>query len=612
MRSNDDDKPGNPSITLSRRSLFGVTTAGLSLACVSPKTTTQPDAAPPPGPTPTPEPVAMAAEHHGMSPMLEDIVPIVEPAQLKDKAADGLEAASGGPPLVQIPEFVAKDGRLYVKFDIRETMVPVGYNEVSLRSYVYDHPSAIRGPFGPTIRMKPGATELTVDIQNSLPFEAPPPHPHDHNKPWAANTTNLHFHGFHGSPYEDDIFRHVEPSFGSRYSYSLAGHPGGTHWYHPHVHGTTAIQVASGMSGALIIEGDVEAFFSKKGFKIAEQVLVINQIAYDASLTPKRIPWSADRPVDAFNYITNFQINRFPSGTTVNGQINPTIGMKRNEVQRWRIINSGFAGALRFLIPRGFEAWLLAVDGINTRRLTKIDEKIGVAMGPGNRVDLLVRAPNQTMALPLRVANYHSLLEYHHLLPREGKDYVDNHLLNFLGPPSGVLATVASDGVVTERQPNPADLELPELPEQWKDVVVPSGATERRVEFNMPRNNGVTSFVINGEPFNGRDIPFVLPGGGSERWQLSNKVGMHPYHIHVNPFQVTHVGQYELTRPQWRDSILIPTVPAQGTPEPTCRPTATIVSRYDARYPGDFVLHCHILHHEDQGMMARVRVEPPK
>lgn len=138
--------------------------------------------------------------------------------------------------------------------------------------------------------------------------------------------------------------------------------------------------------------------------------------------------------------------------------------------------------------------------------------------------------------------------------------------------------------------------------EDGRDVVVPTGATERRAEFSMP-------FMINGKKFNGREIPYKLPGGGSERWQLSNKVGMHPFHIHVNPFQVTHVGQYQLTRPQWRDSIVIPTA-SPGAPEPVCKPTATIVSRYDPRYPGDFVMHCHILHHEDQGMMARVRVEP--
>ena len=150
----------------------------------------------------------------------------------------------------------------------------------------------------------------------------------------------------------------------------------------------------------------------------------------------------------------------------------------------------------------------------------------------------------------------------------------------------------------TRKQPAPGSLQLPKLPRQWDDVVVPHGSRPRRVTFSR-------GFKINGESFNGRKIDFKLPAGGSETWNLENEIGMHPFHIHVNPFQVTHVGRYPLATRQWRDTMIVPPGDAHGPP------TATVVSRYDPLYTGDFVLHCHILPHEDQGMMARVRVEPP-
>ena len=84
---------------------------------------------------------------------------------------------------------------------------------------------------------------------------------HTNNQLRLANTTNLHLHGLHVSPNgdADNIFRDAAPQTSLTYQYHIpADHPSGTYWYHPHFHGSSSLQLASGMRGALIVEDDDE------------------------------------------------------------------------------------------------------------------------------------------------------------------------------------------------------------------------------------------------------------------------------------------------------------------------------------------------------------------
>ena len=75
------------------------------------------------------------------------------------------------------------------------------------------------------------------------------------------NTTNLHTHGLHVSPKcnSDNVFVDIQPGCGFSFEFKIPkSHPAGTYWYHPHVHGSTAVQVSSGAEGALIIRGDFD------------------------------------------------------------------------------------------------------------------------------------------------------------------------------------------------------------------------------------------------------------------------------------------------------------------------------------------------------------------
>src|SRR5579863_1513277 len=121
---------------------------------------------------------------------------------------------------------------------------------------------------GPTLRLKPGDA-IQLDLQNRLPKESAEElewqyqdeakQAHIVTRPHSFNTTNLHYHGLHVSPSgnSDNVLLAIRPGEEEQYDVKIpTDHPAGTFWYHPHAHGSTAIQVGSGMAGAIIIEDD--------------------------------------------------------------------------------------------------------------------------------------------------------------------------------------------------------------------------------------------------------------------------------------------------------------------------------------------------------------------
>lgn len=127
---------------------------------------------------------------------------------------------------------------------------------------------------GPTLRLRPGDT-LQLRLVNQLPFETEEM-PHDINIPHGFNVTNLHTHGLHVSPKcsddgtvcSDNVLIEIPPGESQFYEITLPdNHPDGTYWFHPHKHGSVAVQFMGGMAGALIIEGDSDDFLSDQGIK---------------------------------------------------------------------------------------------------------------------------------------------------------------------------------------------------------------------------------------------------------------------------------------------------------------------------------------------------------
>ena len=144
---------------------------------------------------------------------------------------------------------------------------------------------------------------------------------------------------------------------------------------------------------------------------------------------------------------------------------------------------------------------------------------------------------------------------------------------------------------------------LPALGPELKDIPLSelvNPEKPRKTQFNIESDSGVTLFTINGREFAADTIHERLGLGQAEQWEITSKLSHHPYHIHINPFQVVKIGDETVDPPVWKDVVMV-----------NMTHKANIRTRY-TRFWGDFVLHCHILHHEDEGMMQRIRIRRPR
>ncbi|MGS0742826.1 multicopper oxidase domain-containing protein [Glaciimonas sp. GG7] len=156
---------------------------------------------------------------------------------------------------------------------------------------------------------------------------------------------------------------------------------------------------------------------------------------------------------------------------------------------------------------------------------------------------------------------------------------------------------------------------------------------KQTLTFNIDTTKEPLVYEVNGQPYDPSRIDRVLKLGGVDEWNLSSEFADHPFHIHVNPFQIVKIltpegvdisgddgvdpdkgdSQYVGMKGVWKDTLYVknttdpndPTNPKKGG-----KYTIIVRTRYE-RYIGDIVLHCHILDHEDQGMMQNNRIALP-
>jgi FtsP/CotA-like multicopper oxidase with cupredoxin domain len=456
-------------------------------------------------------------------------------------------------PLIEPAIRQSANGQLVTELNVRYAWRNVGGYKLHLRTY--------EGTIcGPTLRARPGDT-LRIRLVNALPPNRDA-QPADHNLPNRFNTTNLHVHGLHVSPdgIADNVMREMEP--GESYDIEIPipkTHTAGTYWYHPHRHGSANVQIASGMAGAIILEGD---FADVREIAAArERVLILGQLAFDAHGT-----------CESFDTVWPMQAARL---FTVNGQLRPTITMRPGEVQRWRIIHAGFHD----YTPIGLDGHVLheiACDGI---ALPAVRTQQSILVVPGQRTDVLVQA-GAPGTYALRSLAYNQ---------GEG----DNRIW--------VLANVVIAG---EPRPMRLPAALPASP--MKAIRTEELTATRRVTFSAkePATGGDDfrefRFLVDGRRFDHHRIDHRIPLGAVEEWEIVNEHHAdHPFHIHTNPFMVTRIDDVALADPLWRDTVNVP-----GGSRVTMR------TRFED-YTGRFVLHCHIFNHEEIGMMQQVEVYKP-
>lgn len=402
---------------------------------------------------------------------------------------------------------------------------------------------------GPTLRVRPG-DRLEVALVNGL-----------------GEPTNLHTHGLHVSPggVSDNVFRRVGPGETARYEFDLPhDHPRGTFWYHPHHHGMVADQVFGGLYGTLIVTGDGEPQVDR------ERVLVIS----DITLTGTGHVAQASR--------AQKMAGRQGELVLLNGQLQPRIDLGAGGLERWRVVNACVSRFLRLQLDEHTLGFL----GYDGQALTAPRQRDAVALAPGNRADLLVRA---------RGAGRFRL--------RTGA--VDRGGMGMMGGPSGVtsgatdLATVqvsggsalpsAAPGRSAGRFTRPPDL---------RDARVDR---HRATTFTMGMGSGMgmggMTFGFDAQAFDPSRIDQRLRLGTVEEWTIGNDTPMdHPFHLHVWPVQVIEAPDHDPTGPpDWRDVVVVPP-----------RGRVRVRLRIDD-FNGRTVYHCHILDHEDLGMMAVVQ-----
>ena len=473
-------------------------------------------------------------------------------------------------------EIRSRDGELHATLVVDYAHNQIGDDAVRLRSYNGDL-------VGPTLRAHPGDT-LYITIRNQLPAE--PGNGLEHNGHHGWNTTNLHTHGLHVSPSgnSDNVLLQIEPGESQEYEIEVPeDHPAGTFWYHAHKHGSVSSQVSSGMAGALIIEGGMDEVPEIAAAR--ERTMVLQQIPYwneGLSEGVIELPY-VDRMFGPGAW------DRLGRYTTVNGVQLPVIDMRPGEVQRWRLVNSGFREVLNLKLARaegtlGPEELTLheiAVDGLS---LGRVEAKPIIEIWPGNRSDVLVRAPE------IEAGEYYVV--------DERTEAADS--LNGLPEPRKYVARVVIGGALLPMSlPASAALSSFRLPS-----IDPSEITGTQTAvYGINFVGGALTFGIDGRAHDPANVR-VLRLGDVEEWTLtsSNNVGQvhHPFHIHVNPFEVVSMkdssGVERLEAPVWRDTIVV-----RGDW------TVKFRTRY-RRFTGRFVQHCHILDHEDMGMMELVEI----
>jgi FtsP/CotA-like multicopper oxidase with cupredoxin domain len=465
---------------------------------------------------------------------------------------------------------------------------------------------------GPTLRLKPGDT-LKIKLDNSLPADGKPASA-DVNEPHGFNITNFHSHGLHVSPSgnSDNVLIAVQPQTSFDVEIKVPeDHPTGTFWYHAHLHGSTALQVSSGMAGALIIEDESSptSLDSIPQIKAAvEKVFMLQQIGYDEHGMIEDYDCFGPGPKTSKGCNWSSSLRH----TSINGQFVPTIKMKEGEVQRWRFIHGGVRETIDLAISgNNDKPWLLyelAVDGLSLGYINAWDH---VELQPGYRSELLVKAPSlddgfssqeyllydrpSDASVGLRATDERREVLARLIVEPGSKD---------MPLPCNVFNQ--RDGCPTLAVTRPhKDIEADELNGIPQNVnfdigprICPPDPTMPCFPCNDTPGECKLRFMINNRPFDTRNIRKLSLGTASE-WTLGSSVANHPFHIHVNPFQYVRKNPLGKNEIIWRDTLLV----RQDVP-------VKIRSRYE-RYIGKFVIHCHILDHEDQGMMQIVEVEIP-
>jgi len=427
--------------------------------------------------------------------------------------------------------FQSQDGLLEADLEASEGWTQLAGNSANLFTYNGQVP-------GPRFEVRAGDT-VRIHFTNRL-----------------AESTNLHFHGLHVPPTgrADNVFLEVQRGESVDYEFSLpANHPPGMFWYHPHVHGAAARQVAHGLAGLFIVRGELDVI--PEVAIATEQFLVLKD-------------WAIGRSGGVIEPSTMERMTgREGSLITAGEDLNPKLRIPSGGMLRLRILNASASRFYRLKLENHPLA-VIATDGGPLAVPLILEEML---LSPGERADILVQGDRESGEYRLLNLPYN----------RGGAGMMG-------GPqrPSNadVLATMLYEGRTASKLDLPASLAtIDPLPK-------PDGPARTFVlsESGM-------RFLINGREFDHNRVDTTVRLDTVEDWEIINRGTMdHPFHLHTNAFQILDSkGEPERA---WKDVVLVP---------------AGRTRRFRVRFEdfaGKALYHCHILDHEDLGMMGVIEM----
>ncbi len=383
--------------------------------------------------------------------------------------------------------------------------------------------------------------------------------------------TNLHTHGLHVSPEgdSDNVFVMVDPGETHTYRYQIpADHPSGTFWYHPHHHGQVAVQVFGGLAGAIVIDDGID--------ELPEFAAATSRILVLAD------PNVGDSSAVLGGSMMDAMFGREGSAIVVNGRQHPRMQASTGTLEHWRLVN---ASPSRYyaLHLEGLQMHLVASDVGRFDRPHLVNE---VVLVPGERAEVLI---------PIDEPGIHPFITR----------TVDRGGMGMMG--GGMGNRSAANRATTEI----AVLEITgdsatssALPAVLADIRMPPDAEVIRtrtvtIAMQMGMGGGDGQFTIDGRSFDADRVDIISQLDTTEDWSIRNTSPMdHPFHLHVWPFRVIDTSNGAELPQGWKDTVNVPA-------------NQTVTIRIPVRdFTGKSVYHCHILDHEDLGMMGIIDTQP--
>ena len=541
---------------------------------------------------------------------------------------------------------------------------------------------------GPTLRIRPG-DKFDAKLINSLSYsESEGDGSHSMTNPHGFDVINLHTHGLHVSPNSpsDNVLLSIYPQntpdyvvqdcsnesgqancVTGQYPYSYnipSNHPSGTYWYHAHKHGAVSMHLADGFAGALIVEDPKHGLESLPPVKAAqEQIVMLQEVQYDTGHSGNASdPYKITCMSVYFNNTgCAFGGQALPTPTvnnaiSVNGQFQPSISMRTNEAQLWRVINGTIGNVVPMcLLPLNGttepspSSYVLATDGVPLQRPTASTTDLPVIMGntpaitpingddilnnellylaPGQRLDMMVKAPakpgtyglydSSIAGTSLHLGKLCQASAYANAAPIltvSVTDPANEIVYNTAIPTQAELNKLTAPKTITEEQ-------SPQLPTQ--------GVTYGFTTNTYASKDGGAS-VVNGRVFNPVRSQRDLVLNQVDKWALQSAADSHMFHIHINSFQLVSRGQLKYPFPVWRDTLLVNcagvaagldkengtyancSFPGGLTGDKPLNNYGEVVQflQQPLDYTGSLVEHCHNVSHEDNGMMELVEILP--